>query len=108
MSQAATKAYGVAMRPSAGVQPAERPAAAQLVGDHLDGELGVLLRRVADHDDLGEAAAQQTPGCAANTVSPPTRRNALSRPPMRLLRPPARMTPATRVLSQRLGCSVMS
>jgi hypothetical protein len=44
------------------VQPAERPTAAQLVRHHVDGEVGVLLGCVADHDHLREALAQDAEG----------------------------------------------
>ena len=44
------------------VQAAERPEPAQLVGGDVDGEPGVLLRGVADHDHVAEAAAQHAQG----------------------------------------------
>ena len=95
MSQAATNTWGYRLASMAAWMPASGPRAGKAVGDRLD----VEARRSAP----GRLVATRTCGKSARKTrtvratigSPPTAANALSRPPMRDARPPARMTPAT-------------
>ena len=101
MSQATTKTHGCAARQHGGVDARERTAAGMAVGHRLDAETREALGPVRRDDHLRKELAGRAATVRTAIGSPPTAANALSRPPMREARPPARITPVTVVVGER-------